>query len=63
MANTDIRTHAKNNKVALREVADTLNVSEATITRKLRKELPTAEKQRILSIIDDIATEKATATN
>lgn len=59
MANTDIRTHAKNNKVALWEVADALKVSEATITRKLRHEMTDNEKTKIIGIIDNIAKNKA----
>ena len=58
LCNTDIRTAAKQNGVRLWEVADRLNVSEPTITRKLRRELPADEKQRIISLIDEIAAEK-----
>ena len=61
MANTDIRTHAKTNKVALWEVADALKVSEATITRKLRREMTDNEKTKIMGIINRIAREKNTA--
>ena len=57
-ANQDIRTAAKQNGVRLWEVADRLNVSEPTITRKLRRELPADEKQRIISLIDEISAEK-----
>lgn len=58
LCNIDIRTAAKQNGVRLWEVADRLNVSEPTITRKLRRELPADEKQRIISLIDEIAAEK-----
>ena len=57
-ANQDIRIAAKQNGVRLWEVADRLNVSEPTITRKLRRELPADEKQRIISLIDEISAEK-----
>ena len=33
------------------ELADLLGVSEFTLSRKLRKELPEEEKQRILAVI------------
>ena len=55
MSNLDVRTIAKENGVRLWEIADKLGISEPTITRKLRRELPADEKQKILSIIDEIA--------
>ena len=58
LCNNDIRTAAKQNGVRLWEVAERLNVSEPTITRKLRRELPADEKQRIISLIDEISAEK-----
>lgn len=51
MANENIRELAKANGVKFWEIADVLSVSEATVTRKLRHELPEDEKQRILEII------------
>lgn len=63
LANTDIRKTAKSKGVRLWEVAKATGISEPTMTRKMRVELPTAEKQAIFKIIDDIAEEKATATN
>ncbi len=63
LANSEIRKTAKEKGVMLWEVADALKVSEATITRKLRKELPTAEKQRIFNVIEEIAAEKKNAAN
>lgn len=58
LANTDIRETAKKKDVRLWEIAEYLNVSDPTMTRKLRRELPTNEKQRILAIIDEIAAAK-----
>ena len=58
MNNLELRTKARRNGVRLWEIADKLGVSEPTITRKLRRELPTNEKQRILAIIDEIAAAK-----
>lgn len=58
MANKDIRTHAKSKGVALWQVADHLGISEPTMTRKLRKEITGAEKDRILQVIDEIASER-----
>lgn len=58
LCNQDIRSAAKLNNVCLWEIAEKLNISEPTMTRKLRRELPAAEKQKFLSIINDIAAEK-----
>ena len=58
-ANLDIRAAAKSAGVKLWEIADHLKISEPSITCKLRHELPQAEKERIFSIIEEIAKEKA----
>ena len=58
MNNLELRTKARKNGVRLWEIADRLGISEPTITRKLRRELPANEKQRILAIIDEIAAAK-----
>ena len=57
-ANLDIRAAAKSAGVMLWEIADHLKISEPSITRKLRHELPQAEKDRIFSIIEEIAKEE-----
>ena len=45
------------------EVADYLEISEPSMTRKLRKELSNTERDNILSIIDRVAENKSsTAT-
>jgi hypothetical protein len=54
MANQEIRMIARESKVFLWRVAEKLGVSEPTLTRKLRYELPEEEKQRILSIIREL---------
>lgn len=58
MNNLELRTKARKNGVRLWEIADRLGISEPTITRKLRRELPANEKQRILAVIDEIAAAK-----
>ena len=55
LAKTDIRTTAKEKKVRVWEVAEYLKISEPTMTRKLRRELPDSEKQEIFKIIDELA--------
>lgn len=56
--NLEIRQKAKEKGVLLWEVADALKISEATMTRKLRKELPPEEKSQLLNIIEKLAKEK-----
>ena len=58
LANTDVRTTAKEKGVRLWEVAEYLKISEPTMTRKLRRELPDSEKQEIFKIIDELAAKK-----
>lgn len=57
--NQDIRAYAKSKAVRLYEVADKLHISEPTMTRKMRYELPLEEKNRIFKAIDNIAERKA----
>lgn len=54
MVNTDIRLKAKENGVPLWKIAEKLNISEPTMTRKLRKELPDEEKTKIIGIIAEL---------
>lgn len=55
--NMTIRKAAKESRVPLWAVADAMNISEPTMTRKLRHELPQEETERILAIIARIAGE------
>lgn len=52
--NSEIRQVLKEARVRQWEVADALNISEATIVRKLRRELPEEEKARILQVINQL---------
>lgn len=61
--NNEIKTKAKEKGVHLWEIADNLGIADTTMSRKLRKELPTAEKQCIFKIIDDIAAQKENAAD
>lgn len=51
MANRDIRDAAKSAGVKFWQIANKLNVSEATITRLMRTELTAEKKAEILKII------------
>jgi len=59
LTNVGVRAAAKDRGVCLWEIADVLGISEASITRKLRKELSESERDKFLDIIDEIANEKA----
>jgi hypothetical protein len=55
MKNQEIRLAARGAGVPLWQLAEALGVSEPTMTRKLRHELPDDEKARILAIIHKLA--------
>ena len=52
--NQEIRLMARGAGVPLWRIADALKVSEPTLTRLLRKELPETEKARIVEIIEQL---------
>ena len=51
VTNIEIRNELKKNRMFNYELASLLGISEWTLSRKLRTELPDEEKQRILEII------------
>lgn len=57
-ANTEIKLAAKNKSVFFYEIAEKLGMIDTAFSRKLRRELPADEKQRILAVIDEIAAAK-----
>ena len=59
MKNKDVREAAKAAGVKLWQIADKLGITDGNFSRKLRKELPEAEKQKILLIIDELSREAA----
>lgn len=58
MKNNDIKEAAKRAGIRLWQVAAAYGVNDGNFSRKLRKEFPPEEKQRILEIIDRLAQEK-----
>lgn len=54
IANTGIRETAKRNGVCLWQVAETIGISDASFSRKLRRELPDNERERILNVIEKL---------
>lgn len=59
MANETIKNYAKQNRVRLWEVAERLGIQDSALSRKLRKELPQEEKEKILTVIENLAREGA----
>ena len=57
MRNADIRELAYKNNVRLWQVAERLSLNDGNFSRKLRKELPEAEKETIRLIILELAKE------
>ena len=57
MCNLDVRRAAAGSGVRLWQVADALGIADAQLSRKLRKELPDEEKQKIFEIIRNISAE------
>ena len=55
MKNVDLRNYARARNVRFWQVAQAIGVSEATMTRHLRNELPMEEKTKIARVIDKIA--------
>lgn len=59
MENYEIRKKAKDSGVKLWEVAEKYGLSDCNFSKKLRRELNEQERQKIFSIIEMIASEKA----
>lgn len=55
MANEAIREKVKATGVRYWEVAERIGVSDVTLCRRLRRELPEARQQLILRAIDELA--------
>lgn len=57
LANKEIRDKAKAEGVRLWQICEEMGISEATMTRMLRNELPEKEAKRLNAIIDRIGGE------
>ena len=55
MANKEIRCALVNNGIKQYVLADHLGITETSLSKKLRRELPEEEKERILAAIDRLA--------
>ena len=58
MKNNDIKEAAKRAGVRLWQVAEAYGMNDGNFSRKLRKELPQEEKEKILEIINRLAQEQ-----
>jgi hypothetical protein len=56
--NNDIRNEIKSAKLLYWEVTAALSISDGTFSRKLREELPPAEKEKIIATIKTLAKEE-----
>lgn len=61
MCNRDIRNMAGGCGVKLWQIADALGIADCSFSRKLRKELPDDEKQKISRIIENLAKARVSA--
>ena len=52
--NVDVRKAAKDSGVFLWEIADKLGVSEPTLNRWLRKEMPDSQKAKFFAAIEQV---------
>lgn len=55
MTNQDIRRTAAGAGVKLWQIAEALGIADCSLSRKLRRELPKEEKDRIFSIIRELS--------
>ena len=55
--NADIKEKATTSNVRLWQIADALGIADTTLSKKLRKELPESEKERIFTIIENLSKE------
>lgn len=57
VANKEIRDAAKEAGICLWQVAEKLGVSDGNFSRKLRRELPAEDREKVLSIIRELSQE------
>lgn len=58
VANKEIRDAAKEAGICLWQVAEKLGVSDGNFSRKLRRELPVEDREKVLNIIRELSQEK-----
>lgn len=58
VANQDVREHIKESGVKMWAVARRLGIADSTLCRRLRFELPRAEKQKIMTVVNELREER-----
>ena len=58
-ANCEIRSECRKYGIKLWELAAWIGISEATMTRKLRQELPSEQRDHIINMVYKLAEHKA----
>ena len=58
MKNLRIRDAARNAGVKLWQIAEKLGITDGNLSRKLRRELPDVEQERLVCIIAELADEQ-----
>ena len=58
MPNIDVRVAAMTANVKLWQISEALRIRDCNLSRKLRRELPQAEKENILAIIGELAAKR-----
>lgn len=61
MFNKDLRRYAKEKGVSFWQIAKAMGISEPTMTRRLRNELPEQDKQTFRRIINELSEQNETA--
>lgn len=59
MFNKDLRADAKEKGVFFWQIAKVKGISEPTMTRRLRSELPDQDKQEFIRIINELSAQNA----
>ena len=59
MENLDIRSKLREAGLYQWQLAEGMKIAEQTLVRKLRREVPEKEKQKIFAIIEELATENS----
>ena len=54
MANQDLRELATKADVKLWQIADKLGINDGNFSRRLRRELPEADREKIIRIIEEL---------
>jgi ribosomal protein L20 len=56
--NTAIRERVRSEGIYLWQVAEALGIADSSLSRKLRRELPVADQEKIQRLIDEIVAER-----